>query len=408
MATQIRAYSRRCVGAMLSSVHVRAQRSRQLLTTSPPTIVRSPLQDVWIPHATSFHNYVYRNFQEFGDRTAIEDGLSGRSYSFRQLENLTKRVASGLVRRGFQKGDVVCLHLPNLPEYPLAFFGTLAGGGTATTANPAYTSRELAFQLKDCGAKFLVTMPESADLAKEAAQNSGTVQEVFVIDLKPSDVSAGCTRFSELMKDDGSSLPSSSPTPSTKTDLAALPYSSGTTGLPKGVMLSHYNLVANACQVTLSGLLKSRPEDKTTLAVIPFFHIYGMVVILARDLEQGTKIVTMPKFEPEQFLKLLETHAITRGLLVPPIMLFMAKHPMVDEYNLSSLTDIFSGAAPLSGEIIEAIKKRLGITQVRQGYGLTETSPVTHLSPEGDFKPGSVGVPIPNTECKVSLICLAD
>jgi acyl-CoA synthetase (AMP-forming)/AMP-acid ligase II len=278
----------------------------------------------------------------------------------------------------------------------------MAGGGTASTANPAYTSRELAFQLKDCGAKFLVTTPESVDLAKEVAQDSGSLEEIFVIDVKQSDVPSGCTGFSQLMKDDGSALPSLQSTLFTKTDLAALPYSSGTTGLPKGVMLSHYNLLSNICQVTLPGLLKSRPEDKTSLAILPFFHAYGLAVILARDLEQGTKIVTMPKFEPEQYLKLLETHEVTRGFLVPPVMLFLAKHPMVDDYKLSSLTDLFSGAAPLSGEVTESIKKRLGITQVRQGYGLTETSPVTHLLPENVFKPGSVGIPVPNTECKVS------
>lgn len=403
MAALIRIHSRRVLCTPLCSVKVRRQRVRWLYATptASSAIVRSPLPDISIPDAVFFHSYVYRRFQQYGDRTAIADGLSGRSYSFKQLDNVTNNVASALARRGFQKGDVLCLFLPNIPEYPLAFFGSLAAGGTASTANPSYTDRELAFQLKDARSKFLVTIPQLADLAKQAAQHSEVVEEIFVVDPSPSDVPAGCTGFSELMKDDQTALPSQL-TLSPKDSVAVLPYSSGTTGLPKGVMLSHYNLVANVCQIVSDPLLlKARPEDGTSLAVLPFFHIYGMVVILARDLEQGTKVVTMPKFEPELFLKLLETNRVARSLLVPPIMLFMAKHPMIEKYDLSSITDVFSGAAPLSGEITEAMRKRLGIDTVRQGYGLTETGPVTHLSPIEGWKSGSIGIPVPNTECKV-------
>ncbi|XP_062502464.1 uncharacterized protein LOC134179554 [Corticium candelabrum] len=364
-------------------------------------IVRSPFPDISIPDNISFHNYIYRRFKQYGDRTAIVDGLTGRAYSFRQLDSLTNNIASALIRRGLQKGDVVCLFLPNLPEYPLALFGSLVAGGTVTTANPVYNERELTHQLKDANAKFVVTTSQFADLAGEAARRSGTVDEIFVIGNSRSDVPAGCTGFGELMNDDGTALPSSL-TILPKKDVAVLPYSSGTTGLSKGVMLSHYNLVSNVCQVASSTLLlKARTEDKVALAVLPFFHIYGLASILSRDLEQGTKIVTLPKFEPEHFLKQLEVNAIARALIAPPVVLFMAKHPMIDNYDLSSLTDILSGAAPLSGEITEALRNRLGIEVIRQGYGLTETSPVTHLSPIEGWKPGSIGFPLPNTECKV-------
>ena len=182
-------------------------------------------------------------------------------------------------------------------------------------------------------------------------------------------------------------------------DLVALPYSSGTTGLPKGVMLTHYNLVANMRQ--MDGLEYFHYED-VLLCVLPLFHIYGLVVVLNMGLHMGATIVMMPRFDLEQFLSLIQKYRVTLSHIVPPIVLQLAQNPIIDKYDLSSLKMIFSGAAPLGVELSRECMKRVGCG-IRQGYGMTETSPVTHSSPPhpDDMKLGAVGPAAPNTECKL-------
>jgi acyl-CoA synthetase (AMP-forming)/AMP-acid ligase II len=277
---------------------------------------------------------------------------------------------------------------PNLPEYALAFHGIATAGGAVTTINPLSTPDELARQLSAAGARFLLTVPPLADTATKAAEQSG-VEEVFVIG-----EADGLTPLRDLLgvPDDAPDLQID-----TAEHLVALPFSSGTTGLPKGVMLTHRNLVANVLQA--DALLNSSEHD-VVIAVLPFFHIYGMTVIMNMALRYGATIVTMPRFDLEQFLRLHQEHRATRSYVVPPIVLGLAKHPLVDQYDLSSLDIVMSGAAPLSAELGEAAAERLGCT-VLQGYGLTETSPVTHVSPHERNKPGTVGVLTPNTEAKI-------
>ena len=206
----------------------------------------------------------------------------------------------------------------------------------------------------------------------------------------------GATPFSTLLEGDGD-FPEVTINP--REDLVALPYSSGTTGLPKGVMLTHYNLVANMCQ--MEGLQYFTQND-TLICVLPLFHIYGLVVVLNMGLYQGATIVTVPRFDLEPFLQVIQDYGVTLTHLVPPIVLLLSKNPVVDNYDLSKLKTIFSGAAPLDEHLTRACMQRIGC-DVRQGYGMTETSPVTHSSPAdpAQVKFGSVGVPAPNTECKI-------
>jgi acyl-CoA synthetase (AMP-forming)/AMP-acid ligase II len=284
---------------------------------------------------------------------------------------------------------VLAVYMPNLPEYAVAFHGAAAAGGLCTTVNPLYTATELALQLDDSGARILLTVPPFLDAAREAASRAGIDQVAAVGE------ASGATSFENLLGD-----PEAAPAVEvdSASDHAVLPYSSGTTGLPKGVMLTHRNLVANLCQ--LQSAFPIEPDD-VLIGVLPFFHIYGMTVIMNQGLRSGATIVTMPRFDLAEFLVLLERHAVTRAYVVPPIALALAKHPAVDEHDLSALRTIMSGAAPLGAELSEEVARRVQCTVV-QGYGLTETSPVTHvIRPSGENRPGSIGQPLPMTECRV-------
>jgi len=354
-----------------------------------PQIVTSPNPDVDIPDVP-LHELVLGDAGSRADVAALVDGPSGRTLTYGQLAGGVRRLAAGLAARGFGKGDVFAIHSPNLPEYALAYYGVAAAGGVNTTINPLYTADELAFQLRDAGARFLLTVPPFLDRALAAASMTG-VEEVFVLG-----EAEGATPFSSLLTA-GDTPPAVDFDPAN--DLVALPYSSGTTGLPKGVMLSHRNLVANLAQckpVLVSG------EGDRLISVLPFFHIYGQVVLMAAALWQGATLVTMPRFDLEDFLRILQEQRITQAFLVPPIVLALAKHPMVDKYDLSSLEFIMSGAAPLDAGLERAASGRLDC-DVTQGWGLTETSPVltTNAGAPLGLRPGSVGVPLPNTELRV-------
>ncbi len=181
------------------------------------------------------------------------------------------------------------------------------------------------------------------------------------------------------------------------THVVSLPYSSGTTGLPKGVMLTHRNLVANVAQV--EAMLDIRPGD-VTLAFLPYFHIYGMTVLMNLYLARGAVQVTLPRFDLEAALRLIETHRMRQLFVAPPVVLALAKHPLVEKFDLSSLDFVLSGAAPLGGELAAACASRIGCQTV-QGYGMTEMSPVSHFTPPGKGRPGSSGPQAPNTECRL-------
>ncbi len=353
-------------------------------------IVRPPEPPIEIPDVP-LTPLVLARADALGDKPALVDAPSGRTYTYAQFAAAVRATASGLAGRGFGKGDVLAIFSPNLPEYAIAFHGAALIGGIVTTINPLYTAAELAYQLKDARARDLITVGPFLDKAREAAAECG-LREVFVFG-----EADGATPFASLQKG-GGTLPPVDIDP--REDLVAMPYSSGTTGLSKGVMLTHRNLVANILQSRAA--FDALSGDDRVLAILPFFHIYGLVVVLNLGLHMGTTIVTLPRFEMESFLKAIQDHRITYGYVVPPIVLGLAKHPLVDQFDLKSLRVVFSGAAPLGAELSAAASARLGV-RVLQGYGLTETSPVTHCvrvgSPTGVA--GSVGQPIPNTEAKV-------
>lgn len=349
-------------------------------------IHRSPLPDVEIPDVT-ITEFVLREARTVPDRPALIDGPSGRTYTYSQLSAAIHAFAGGLHARGLGPGSTIAVMSPNIPEFAIVFHGAAVAGVAVSTINPTYTSEEVAFQLTDSGSTLLITIALFAETALQAAQASAVAEVLFI-----GDAPEGLASFTTLMGD-----------PITQVDVApgehvvVLPYSSGTTGFPKGVMLTHTNLVANLVQC--EGALDVR-DGEVVLAVLPFFHIYGMQVLMNFFLSRGSTIVTVPRFDLQQSLELIQQHRITRLFAVPPIVLALAKHPLVDEYDLSSLRQVFSGAAPLGAELAQEASTRINC-EVVQGYGMTEMSPVSHVTRMGDFKPGTCGVTVANTECRI-------
>jgi acyl-CoA synthetase (AMP-forming)/AMP-acid ligase II len=350
-------------------------------------IIRSPFGELPIPSG-ALTPFVLERAAAYGDRAALIDGSSGARISYAELEELVHFCASGLTRRGLRKGEVVGLFTPNVPEYAVAFHGVALAGGTSTTVNPLLTTEELAVQLRDARARFLVTVPGLLERALPAAAEAG-VEEAFSIG-----GGAGATPFTALL--DLDDAPDVQVEPAD--DVVSLPYSSGTTGFPKGVMLTHRNLLANVLQV--QSVRPFAPDD-VVVGILPFFHVYGQLIFLNLALREGVTVVTLPRFELEQYLRLSEEHRATVGYVAPPVVLALAKQPVVERYDLSSLRWLLSGAAPLDAELAHACSKRLGCDVV-QGYGLTETSPVTHITPLGTpGRPGSIGPLVPGTEARI-------
>ena len=322
-----------------------------------------------------------------GDEVALIEGPTGRSFTGHALKQQIQALAGGLTSEGLAPGKVIALLAPNMPEYVLVFHGVAFAGGTVTTINPTYTAPEIRHQLQDSGAVMMVTIPAFVDVAREAME--GTEASELVV-IGGGD---GLRDFSDLM---GEPLADQAPIVATE-NIVVLPYSSGTTGRPKGVMLTHRNLVANVDQSAVISRIK--PHD-TAIAFLPFFHIYGMTVLMNLFLSEGARIVTMPRFDLELFLKLVDEHRATRLYIVPPVALALAKHPLVDQFELSSVEEIFSGAAPLGPETEAAVGTRFGARSV-QGYGMTELSPISHMTKAPDIRHGSSGQAVPSTECRI-------
>ena len=349
------------------------------------TIYTSTRPDPIVP-AMSITDYILEHASARGDHPAFIEGSTGRIVTHAQLSDQIHRLAGGLRARGVGPGTTWALLAPNLPEYVVAFHGLALAGATTTTLNPTYGAEEIAFQLRDSEASCIVTVALFLETARAAAAIVG-IEEIVVIG--PGEATPFTSLFGEPI--DGQ-VPID-----LKRDVAVLPYSSGTTGFPKGVMLTHHNLVANLEQFDGH---TDFAEDEVCYAVLPFFHIYGMQILMNAMVRKGVVVVTVPRFDLPQMLELTQTYGITRLFLVPPIVLALAKHPVIDQYDLSSVRQIFSGAAPLGGDVAEAAAQRIGCSMA-QGYGMTELSPVTHSIAPGEYRAGSVGTLVAGTEARL-------
>jgi acyl-CoA synthetase (AMP-forming)/AMP-acid ligase II len=353
-------------------------------------IYQSPLPPVLIPDVT-VTGHVLARADEFGGRTALVDAQTGERLSYGGLARSVRAAAAGLAALGVAPGDVVALMSHNQPRYAVALHGALAAGAAVTPLNPVFTPGEVVKQLTIAGASVLITSEPVAAKAAEAAAAAG-IRHVLVLGEHP-----GCRPFAELLAQEA---PPPQPGIDPATATALLPFSSGTTGTPKGVRLTHRNLVANLEQ-TRAGW-RIGPDD-VLAAVLPFFHIYGFTIILNSGLLAGATVVTLPRFGLRPYLQALASHRVTRAYFAPPMVLALASAPEVSEYDLSALRYALCGAAPLDLAVSERAEARLGCL-IRQGYGMTEASPGTHQVFDDDFRTtaaGCVGRLSPNTEARL-------
>ncbi|WP_329184478.1 4-coumarate--CoA ligase family protein [Actinacidiphila glaucinigra] len=338
------------------------------------------------------HEAVLGHAAEFGDRPALVDGVEGTTLTYAQLDSFTRRIAAALAESGLRKGDVIALHSPNTIAYPPVFYGATRAGAAVTTVHPLATAEEFARQLRDSGASWIVTVSPLLETARKAAEQAGGVREILVCDS-----AEGHRSVLDLL---GSTAPEPEIAFDPGEDVAALPYSSGTTGVPKGVMLTHRNIATNLAQ--LDPTLSMGPGHRI-LAVLPFFHIYGLTALMNAPLRKGATVVVLPRFDLDQFLKAVATHRVQGLFVAPPIVLALAKHPAVAAHDLSSLEYVLCSAAPLDAELAQACSKRLGLPPILQAYGMTELSPGTHVVPldARDAPPGAVGKLLPGTEMRI-------
>jgi acyl-CoA synthetase (AMP-forming)/AMP-acid ligase II len=362
----------------------------------------SPFPDVDIPDVSVF-DLLFANIEPTDlDRVALVDVPSAATTTYRQLIEQVIATAGALAARGIRVGDVVGLLAPNSSLFAIVFHGILRAGATATTLNALFTVNDIAKQLFDVNATMLITGRALLPQAREAARRVGIATANLIVLDGDGETVAAHPNFRDLLAQ-GAPAPNIDFDPATH--LAALPYSSGTTANPKGVKLTHRNLVANVAQIRP---LLAMGCDDNVLAVLPFFHIYGMTVLLNAALHAHATLVVMQRFDLDEFLKAIEKHRITFAFIAPPIAVALAKHPLVDQYDASSLSTIVSGAAPLDAELGNAVARRMGV-QVIQGYGMSELSPVSHFMPAdggqerfGEVAPlSSCGWPVANTINKI-------
>ena len=352
--------------------------------------VPSDRPDIQIPDV-GLYEYLYGGMtHEDEDRVAVVDLAGGSETSFATLRSHVDSAAGWLSRLGVAKDDVVALHCPNSVEFIVAAHAVWRLGAILTPVPLLATPQTVAEQIRESGAGTLLTLAGLGDGGEEASELAGLPTERLV----QLDTSRGLNQ----MLAERNAPPKVSFDPATQ--IAALPFSSGTTGLPKGVQLTHRNLVANLAQNEDAAVVT---RDDVIFGVLPFFHIYGLTVLANLAVRLRSRLITAPRFELNTFLRNHQAHGVTFTFIAPPVAVALAKHPAVDDFDLSSLRGVLSGAASLDEDLAQLVSQRLGV-EVYQGYGLTESSPVTHLNhagTPGGLSRGSIGLPVANTRHKL-------
>jgi acyl-CoA synthetase (AMP-forming)/AMP-acid ligase II len=347
-----------------------------------------PYKSPWpsqAPYALmSLPDMIEATVKRLPDKAALISA-EGASYTFAELWAAVRGMARALQDEGIVKGDMVGIYAPNSAEYAVALHGALLAGATVTTLNPLYREREVEHQLGDAGAKVVFTLGPLVPVIDAVKHELPQLKHVHKLE----------SAWEMARSAKGAPAPVSI---DPEKDVAVLPYSSGTTGLPKGVMLSHQNLTANIRQTLATNLMS---DADVTLDILPFYHIYGMMVLLNAGLVAGLTQVIMPRFDPEGALTLTQQHKITALFLVPPAVLALVNFPKLAEFDLSTVRIVVSGAAPLPAEVGRQAAAKIPGATVFQAYGMTEASPVTNVNPLDAPREGTVGPPVPDTIEKV-------
>ncbi|MBI2773508.1 MAG: long-chain fatty acid--CoA ligase [Chloroflexi bacterium] len=355
--------------------------------------------------------------------TIFGSALAGRcidtAITYSEMNALADRFAAGLQRLGVEKGDRVALVLPNCPQFVYSFYGTLKAGGVVVPTNPLYTVRELRNQLADSGATVVVVLSRMYPQVAEASMGT-EVRHIVVTNIKEHMPGALRALFSiakerkeghrvdirgderalwltDLMK--GNAVPERPEV--WPTDLAVLQYTGGTTGIPKGAMLSHRALVANVHQCRAWHTTIREGRDRI-LAIMPFFHVYGLTVVMGLAVKSAMTMVLIPRPELPHIFAAIETHRPRFFPGAPRIYVLLNGSKEMAKRDLSSIESFLSGSAPLAVEVMKRFEDLTGNGKVMEGYGLSEAAPVTHSNPRaGERKPGSVGLPMPDVECRI-------
>jgi acyl-CoA synthetase (AMP-forming)/AMP-acid ligase II len=340
------------------------------------------------------HDAILASCRKHAQKTALVDASCGRRVTYAEYGEMVEALACGLVAAGVRPGEVIAIFLPNSWEFCVAYHAATLAGAIPTLLNPTYREREVRYQLENSGAVLLIT--DAPNIAGINLAGLPNLRRVYCT----REQASGSETFSDLLKPVSAKL--AAPDRGSQQTLAALPYSSGTTGLPKGVMLSHYNLVANVYQLIGPGAALLKATDNL-LCFLPLYHIYGLNVALNPMLMMGATLVLMPRFNVAQVCSLLTEESITTMLMVPPAMNALCLAAEAAQFPKNNkLHWVKSGAAPLAPELPRRFTALTGIL-VCQGYGMTEASPVTHvgyLEPEL-YRPDSIGHPLVQTECRV-------
>jgi acyl-CoA synthetase (AMP-forming)/AMP-acid ligase II len=347
------------------------------------------------PAGRFLHDQILATCRRFPGKTALIDASSGRRLTYAEYGELVEKLAQGFVAAGLKPGDVVAILLPNSWEFCVAYHAATLAQGVPTLLNPSYREREIRHQLENSGAFLLIS---DAPLIHDVnLQDLPQLKRVYTTRTSLP----GTEPFSPLLT--SSTARVSAPSQAPELTLAVLPYSSGTTGLPKGVMLSHANLVANVYQILGPHAADLRPED-VMLCFLPLYHIFGLTVGLSTALTLGATLVIMPRFQTESLGKLLIDEGVTMMPVVPPVMNAICQAVEAGTFPLNHRVRwVKSGAAPLAPELARRFTQLSGIP-VNQGYGMTEASPVTHLghvAPPELNRPASIGQALCQTECRV-------
>jgi long-chain acyl-CoA synthetase len=339
-----------------------------------------------------FGEMLWESAQRFPEKIAVI--FQGRKISYRELDGLANCFANALATIGVKKGDRVALYMTNRPEYIISLYAIARLGAVFTPMNPTYKEGEVTHQLNDAEASVLVVQESLYALVKSVRHQLKSLKEVIVVGQQAEE---GVHLFRDLVRQASPKHPPQV-TLAWAEDLVALPYSSGTTGLPKGVMLTQQNLVSNNIQFMSSGRLT---EQDTLLIFLPFYHIYG-IMLVGGGLYAGATLVIMEAFDLEQSLTLAQQYGVTLYYAVPPILIALDNYPDLKRFDLSHMRYMMVGAAPMAPDVAQRVQEKSGV-RVLQGYGLTEASPVTHLNPvdQGRIKLDSAGLAVPNQEQKI-------